>query len=115
MFDLGAPYDLFASQKTSLFPWDNAGLSSSSGVPRMPATDPIHVDSVELKLRGSSQSRRSSSLIPSQVGTMAEGYSPAPIGQSSQVLPEDYVFESMVFCGIYFGVFLFADRPNQLL
>jgi meiotic recombination protein REC8, fungi type len=100
-FDLGTPHDLFESQKSSLFPWDNAGMSSSSGAPGMPGSDQIHVDPVELKLRGSSQSRRSSSLIPSQVG-IAEGFSPAPIRQSSQA-PEDYVFESMVFSGECFG------------
>jgi hypothetical protein len=70
---------------------------SSSDPPGLPGSDQIHIDPIELKLRGSSQSRRSSSLIPSQVGSLAEGFSPAPVRQSSQDLPEDYVFESMVF------------------
>lgn len=94
-FDLGTPRDLLGSQKSSLFPWDNAGMSSSSGAPRMPGSDQIYVDPVELKLRGSSQSRRSSPLIPSQFGSIAEGFSPAPVRQSSQALPEDYVFETL--------------------
>ena len=64
----------------------------------MPGSDQINLDPVDLKLRGSSQSRRSSSLIPSQVGSLAEGFSPAPAPPSSQALPENYVFESMVLC-----------------
>jgi hypothetical protein len=102
-FDIGTPHDLFGSQRSSLFPWDNAGMNSSSSAPGMPGSDQIYVDPVELKLRGSSQSRRSSSLIPSQIGSIAEGFSPAPLRQSSQALPEDYVFESMVFSDEFFG------------
>jgi meiotic recombination protein REC8 len=77
-------------------------MSSSSGPPGLPGSDQIHVDPIEQKLRGSSQSRRSSSLILSQAGSLAERFSPAPIRQSSQDLPEDYVFESMgIFTGVY--------------
>lgn len=85
-------------------------MSSSSGAPRMPGSDQIYVDPVELKLRGSSQSRRSSPLIPSQFGSIAEGFSPAPVRQSSQALPEDYVFESTVF-----RMYVFSSVTDQNL
>ena len=93
-FDHGTQHDLVRSQKSSLFPWDNAGMSSSSSAPGMPGSDQIYIDPVDIKLRGGSLSRRSSSLIPSQVGSFADGFSPAPTRQISQAVPEDYMFES---------------------
>ncbi|KAF8078636.1 Rec8 like protein-domain-containing protein [Lyophyllum atratum] len=96
--DLGTRNMEFGSQKSSLFPWDNAGGSSSSGMygPGMPGSDTnLHVDHVEIRLRGSSRSRRDSSLVPSQMGSLAggPGFSPALVPRESQVLGEDYAFD----------------------
>ncbi|RDB28700.1 hypothetical protein Hypma_015537 [Hypsizygus marmoreus] len=94
-FDLGIQKPMTGSQKSSLFPWDNAGGSSSSGAFGMPGSDEIRAEHVEIRLRGSSHSRRDSSLVPSQVGSFAggPGLSPAPIRHGSQVAGEDYAFE----------------------
>lgn len=63
-------------------------MSSSSAALGIPGSDLIHADFVELKLRGSSQSR-SSSLIPGhiQIGSQAEGLSPALQSLSSEYQP----------------------------
>ncbi|KAG6890416.1 hypothetical protein C0995_008770 [Termitomyces sp. Mi166 len=83
------------SQKSSMFPWDNAGGSSSSGVFGMPESDHnTLLDHVEVRMRGSSQSRRDSSLVPSQVGSLMGGLGFSPAGiKRPQVLDEDYAFE----------------------
>ncbi|TFK41172.1 Rec8 like protein-domain-containing protein [Crucibulum laeve] len=85
------------SQRSSLFPWDDAGTSSSGGNAPFgfPGSGDIHVDRVEVKLQGSSQSRRESSLAPSQIGSGAGGFvfSPAVLGRGSQALGEDYIFD----------------------
>ncbi|KAA1471501.1 hypothetical protein DENSPDRAFT_776904 [Dentipellis sp. KUC8613] len=72
------------SQKSSLFPWDNAGPSSSvagvGGAHFEPGSDrvSISIGRAESRIRGSSagRSRRESSLIPSQVGVGGVGFSP---------------------------------------
>ncbi|KAG6911973.1 hypothetical protein DXG01_000221 [Tephrocybe rancida] len=95
--DFGTQIGDPGSQKSSMFPWDNAGGSSSSGAFGMPGSDHnVPVDHVEIRMRGSSQSRRDSSLVPSQVGSLAggPGFSPAPIKRASQIVDEeDYAFE----------------------
>lgn len=99
-FDLGTQtIPKSGSQKSSLFPWDNAGGSSSSGMFRMPGSDAnVLVDHVEIRMRGSSQSRRDSSLVPSQAGSLAgPSFSPAPAKRGSLILGEDYAFEGMGF------------------
>jgi len=83
------------SQRSSLFPWDNAGLSSSSrnepAVNFNPAIDPVDV-----RLRSSSSvSRRESSLAPSQKGSVVGGltFSPAAGRGGSQIAGEDFIVE----------------------
>lgn len=90
------------SQRSSLFPWDNAGGSTSSGAFEMPGSNDLHIDAVEVRLRGSSQSHRDSSLIPSQAGSLAggPGFSPAPIRRGSY-LGEDYAFDGKAFTSIW--------------
>ena len=84
------------SQQSSLFPWDNAGASSSAG--GAAAADPYGEGSDRISLeikfrgRGSSMSRRESSLVPSQAGSIpGVGFSPVPFGRMSA---EDFAFES---------------------
>ncbi|GLB36139.1 putative N terminus of Rad21 / Rec8 like protein [Lyophyllum shimeji] len=75
---------------------DLASGSSSSGAFGMPGSDTnLHIDHVEIRMRGSSESRRGSSLVPSQVGSLAggPGFLPAPMKRVSQMLGEDYAFE----------------------
>lgn len=96
-FNFGTQDPLASSQRSSLFPWDNAGVGSSSSGAFGPAgSDRISFDRAEIKLRGSSLSRRESSLIPSQIGSARNsvGFSPGAFGKDSQIIGEDYVFES---------------------
>lgn len=78
------------SHKSSFFPWDHAGPSSSSaiGLPVLP-TDPPSVDPVDVGMRSSASraSYRGSSLASSHLDNI--GRSPVLIGQS----PEDYQFD----------------------
>ncbi|KIJ68466.1 hypothetical protein HYDPIDRAFT_24739 [Hydnomerulius pinastri MD-312] len=84
------------SQRSALFPWDNAGNSSSvSGHAigfRLRSSDRMTVDHADAKLRGSSLSRRGSSL-PSAHGSLQAGIgSPAVVLRGSQ-LDDDFAFE----------------------
>lgn len=78
-FDLG-PQD--GSQRSSLFPWDNAGASSSNDA-GLPGSENFDVD-VRM-------SHRDSSITHSQQGSIIGGIgvSPAPSGRGSQVFGED--------------------------
>ncbi|KAF8898747.1 hypothetical protein BD779DRAFT_1666537 [Infundibulicybe gibba] len=95
-FDLGGE-KAGSSQKSSLFPWDHAGAANSSSVGNIGflGSDNMQVDQAEIKLRGSSQSRRESSLVGSQMGSIlgGVGLSPATVRADSQGLGEDYVFD----------------------
>ncbi|KAG2366517.1 hypothetical protein BDR07DRAFT_1274033 [Suillus spraguei] len=80
------------SQRSALFPWDNAGGSSSfSGAVLLgrQSSDKISVDHAETRLRGSSLSRRGSS-IPSQQGDILGGAGGFPA--SPQIIDDDFVF-----------------------
>ncbi|KAH0590754.1 hypothetical protein H2248_000879 [Termitomyces sp. 'cryptogamus'] len=93
--ELGAQNAELGSQKSSMFPWDNAGDSSSSGVFGMAESDHnLPLDHIEIRMRGSSQSRRDSSLVPSQVGSLTggPGFSPAGV-KKPQIFDDDYAFE----------------------
>lgn len=82
------------SQQSSLFPWDNAGASSSgSGNAGPDINQPIEL--VNVKLRSdSSNSRRESSLAPSQRGSVVGGLTFSPgIGRGSQIIGEDFAFD----------------------
>ncbi|KAJ2920204.1 hypothetical protein MD484_g235, partial [Candolleomyces efflorescens] len=81
------------SQKSSLFPWDNAGgPSSSSANAPFGVDDNIPIDHVEIRLRGSSRSRRSS-VAPSQSGLAAGGVGFSPIVQGTPApINADYEF-----------------------
>ncbi|PBL01128.1 hypothetical protein ARMGADRAFT_412161 [Armillaria gallica] len=84
---------LTQSQRSSLFPWDNAGVfsSSSGGGGLADGSDRISVDRADIRMRGSSVSRRESSLIPSASAT-GLGLSPSVADRGSQV-GADYRFE----------------------
>lgn len=96
-FELGTQ-DPLGSQR-SLFPWDNAGASSSvNGAAMNPfgeRSDRISVGYVDAKMRGISLSRRESSLVPSQVGSGigGVGFSPAVLGNGYPLSGEDFAFE----------------------
>lgn len=92
------------SQRSALFPWDNAGdagaSSSVSGIAFGPVgmgSDKIFVDHVEVKVRGSPASARSgrgSSVLPSRMGSI--GGVPASLGaleQGFNLVNEDFVFD----------------------
>ncbi|KAJ3513821.1 hypothetical protein NLJ89_g2734 [Agrocybe chaxingu] len=97
-FDLG-PKDLAnGSQRSSLFPWDNAGGPSSStgNVPFGEAGSDHAIEQVDIRLRSNSLSLRASPLANSQRGSLAGAgvtFSPAPTGRSSQIFGEDFAFD----------------------
>ncbi len=83
------------SQRSSLFPWDNAGLSSSSGNDPAVNFNPA-IEPVDVRLRSSSSlSRRESSLAPSQRGSAIDGVTFSPVGGrgGSQIAGEDFAVE----------------------
>ncbi|KAJ7492632.1 Rec8 like protein-domain-containing protein [Mycena latifolia] len=94
-FDIAPQLPPSGSQRSSLFPWDNAGGGSSSAAGGGPmGSDRISVDRAEVRMRGSSLSRRESSLIPSQGGSGMDALEFSPgFGKSSQAVEEDYAFE----------------------
>ncbi|KAJ3937794.1 MAG: Rec8 like protein-domain-containing protein [Lentinula lateritia] len=97
-FDLGSLGRQEGSQRSSLFPWDNAGAGPSSSVDAFGGgSDRVSIDRAEIRIRGSSFSRRESSLVPSQNGsTGIRGISPGDIGiRGSQVIGEDFVFSGV--------------------
>ncbi|KAJ7092714.1 Rec8 like protein-domain-containing protein [Mycena epipterygia] len=95
-FDLVPNLPASGSQRSSLFPWDNAGGGSSSVAGFGPmGSDHISVDRAEVRMRGSPLSRRESSLIPSQRGSAVLDvleFSPG-FAKSSQAVGEDYEFD----------------------
>ncbi|KAF8807392.1 hypothetical protein BYT27DRAFT_7099303 [Phlegmacium glaucopus] len=97
-FDLGPRDNANGSQRSSLFPWDNAGASSSNGnaADALPGSETF-IDHVDVRLRSNSLSRRDSSIVPSQLGSIAIGgigFSPVPSdARGSQVFGEDFVFD----------------------
>jgi len=96
------------SQRSSLFPWDNAGgPSSSSGLWDNAA---VKIDKAEVILRKSSLDRRSreSSIVPSHGGS-GVGLSPGFGGRSSQVIGEDYLFNEGQLPG---SIFLQRSEPT---
>jgi hypothetical protein len=80
------------SQRNSLFPWDNAGPSSGSGL----AAGDHYIESVNVKLRSeSSNSRRESPLAPRQRGSVVGSSTFSPlIGRAGSIEGEDFVFDS---------------------
>ncbi|KAJ3888062.1 Rec8 like protein-domain-containing protein [Lentinula edodes] len=96
-FDLGSLGRQEGSQRSSLFPWDNAGAGPSSSVDAFGGgSDRVSIDRADIRIRGSSFSRRESSLVPSQNGsTGIRGISPGDIGiRGSQVIGEDFTMNT---------------------
>ena len=87
--------DTFHSQRSALFPWDMAGSSSSvsarGGRTQLPSNDRMSVEHADARLRGSSASRRGSSL-PSIPSLQAGIGSPAVIPPTIQS-DDDFVFD----------------------
>ena len=80
------------SQRSSLFPWDNAGASSSNGNAAdagLPGSENF-VDHVDIRLRSNSLSHHSP-IAPS-IAT-GFGFSPVPSGRGSQVFGENFAFD----------------------
>lgn len=78
------------SQRSSLFPWDNAGASSSNGNAadaNFPGSENF-VDHVDVRLRSNSLSHHSPSIATGGIG-----FSPVPSGRGSHVFGEDFAFD----------------------
>lgn len=86
------------SQKSSLFPWDNAGLSSSAaGAPFDIGSDKISIGRDDLRLKDVSTGRysgREGSLVPSQnSGPVTFGFSPATFGRTGSQINDSFEFD----------------------
>ncbi|KAF8622477.1 hypothetical protein AX15_006993 [Amanita polypyramis BW_CC] len=96
-FDIRLHESLSQTQKTFMFPWDNAGPSSSTGGAPFGlfSNNQVFPEQADVHLRESSRSRRRDSLAPSHIGSnfAAGDFSPAPVGRGSQGLAEDYEFD----------------------
>lgn len=88
------------SQRSSLFPWDNAGPSSSGGGNDVgPDIEDFPIEPVNVNLRsGSINSRRESSLAPSQRGSVVGGLAFSPVVEmgGSQMMGEDFAFDGEI-------------------
>ena len=85
------------SQRSSLFPWDNAGASSSNGNAAdavLPGSENF-IDHVDVRLRSNSLSHQSP-IVPS-IATVGIGFSPVPSGRGSQVFGEDFAFDGNLY------------------
>ncbi|KAI9460594.1 Rec8 like protein-domain-containing protein [Lactarius psammicola] len=98
-FELGRNVEVKTdSQKSSLFPWDNAGLSSSAaGAPFDMGSDMISIGHDDLRLKDISTGRnsaRESSLIPSQnSGPGTFGFSPGAFGKTGSHINDSFEFD----------------------
>ncbi|KAI0275079.1 Rec8 like protein-domain-containing protein [Gloeopeniophorella convolvens] len=100
-FDLGRNLEIASgSQKSSMFPWDNAGLSSSvAGAPFDIASEKISAGNEDLRLKDNRSAGRSSgrgsSLVPSQLnsGPGTAGFSPRAFGGVGTQVNESFEFE----------------------
>ncbi|KAK7064240.1 RNA cytidine acetyltransferase [Favolaschia claudopus] len=94
-FDVPAQLPASGSQRSSLFPWDNAGGGSSSAGGFGPmGSDRVSVDKADMRLRGSSLSHRHSSLVPSRSGSILDGLEMSPgFAKDIQLVGEDYKFD----------------------
>jgi len=83
------------SQRSSLFPWDNAGASSSGGGNDADPNIDLPIEPVNVNLRESINSRREGSLASSQRGSFVGGPTFSPlIGKGgSQIMGEDFAFD----------------------
>lgn len=97
---LGAGFELAprdsanASQKSSLFPWDNAGPSSSGANEPFAGMEPP-IETVSVRLRSRSLSRAGSSpLAPSKRGS-ATGFKFSPAGPG---IEDDFAFDGELAC-----------------
>ncbi|KAH7883571.1 hypothetical protein F5I97DRAFT_1537861 [Phlebopus sp. FC_14] len=87
---------LLGSQRSSLFPWDNAGISSSVTGEALELNtrnfDVVNVDQADVRLRGSSASRRGSSL-PSHPGSLQPGVGSPAVFLGSTQPDDDFAFD----------------------
>jgi meiotic recombination protein REC8, fungi type len=103
-YDVGTQNALDGSQRSSLFPWDNAGVSSSmTGAALNPPgeeNDRGSVDRAEVKLRSldSPFSRRESAYTASQIGSATGkiGFSPMALGNDAELVGEDFAFDGEI-------------------
>lgn len=99
-FNLGRNLDVGSgSHKSSLFPWDNAGLSSSvAGAPFEMGSDRISIGQGDVRLNasvGRSSGRRGSSLVPSQLnsGPVTVGVSPRAFDKLGSHVNDSFEFD----------------------
>ncbi|KAI0003692.1 hypothetical protein BJV74DRAFT_479605 [Russula compacta] len=99
-FDLGRNLEVGSgSHKSSLFPWDNAGLSSSvAGVPFDMGSDRFSIGQHDVRLKDPSvvrSSGRESSLVPSQLnsGPGTFGFSPGTFEKIGSHVNDSFEFD----------------------
>lgn len=98
-FELGRNVEVKTnSQKSSLFPWDDAGLSSSAaGAPFDMGSDRMSIRHGDLRLKDISTGRnsgRESPLFPSQnSGPGTFGFSPGTLGKTGSQINDSFEFD----------------------
>jgi len=99
-FNLGRNVEVGSgSQKSSLFPWDNAGLSSSvAGVPFEMGSDKFSIRHEDVRLKDTSVGRssgREGSLVPSQLnsGPGTLGFSPRAFEKMESHINDSFEFD----------------------
>ncbi|KAF9478528.1 hypothetical protein BDN70DRAFT_933321 [Pholiota conissans] len=98
-FDQGTRDAVSVSRRSSFFPWDHAGPSSSTdNAAAFPLVEDDQILApVEIRLRSNSLNHRGSPLASSQRGSMlpavaGSAFSPATLDRNSHVFGEDFVF-----------------------
>ena len=96
-FGLGRNVEIGSgSQKSSLFPWDNAGLSSSlAGAPFDMGSDRVSIGHDDVRLKEGRASGRGSSLVLSQLnsGPGTLGLSPGTFEKIGSQINDSFEFE----------------------
>lgn len=106
--------DIFiTSQKSSLFPWDNAGGPSSSADrggfdPVIPGSDRVSVGKADVRIKATSAGRNSSigpSFLGSNLGAI--GFSPGPTDIGRLGSQDHFEFDGVLYVRVHAS--LFAD------
>ena len=118
-FNLGRNLEIGSgSHKSSLFPWDNAGLSSSiAGAPFDMGSDRFSIGHEDVRLKDASVGRssgRGSSLVPSQLnsGPGAVGFSPRAIDKIGSHINYSFEFDGRESIALTYNLFICNYSPS---
>lgn len=112
-FNLGRNLEVGSgSHKSSLFPWDNAGISSSvAGVPFEMGSDRFSLGQDDVRLKDASVGRssgREGSLVPSQLnsGPGTLGFSPRTLEKIGPHIDDSFEFDGRNTIVLVYNLFM---------